>query len=566
MPTLRSSLRLAGWVLGASAVVASASRADSPGSPKYLNSTIVHTTLTHKSDGSPMTDAGERKAAKTWSTSYVVAGGKDNDATRAAVELANTKASPAEFLATIEKAAKLAKGRGDGTVTLFLAHGGALGGGGIEEPAFNGTVELNGAGTMSLVGRETNVVSGDGVRRINIFNINYKRPKRTDGSPNATVELSSAMEEDLKFYLDIGKKLTANGVRSLVILNCDAGKASQFIQKMADDWGVLVAVPRRSVAVQVKSPTRVRVFYVDLEQSKDDPKVFTQVHPDSDLPETEENIVFNFARNWAAAWPKAWGPAGGAGPKCATIASAGDKAACLAAKPAWCKMSGGPDCDPLAMVDAHDHGSTPLPHCKRVVGDPSGKRGLADASPQAIAAKQPFCSHSCPAGTFLSDRRCKKLVCPQGRALIGEVCEACARHPTHASCHAQPVQPGPIRVTLQCSADAESRAWDLHAVNSAGSVHGKYEVKCKNKFGKDDSALATVVKRPDARPGESYQTAQSRYVSAGRFYLGWSNWDDGHPLQPRCYVQFLGYKEGTTQPDGRGAESDYINCPKATPK
>lgn len=70
----------------------------------------------------------------------------------------------------------------------------------------------------------------------------------------------------------------------------------KLVQKIADDWNVLVIVPSEELAVQVRARGRVRAFINgEAEESG------------SNIPSAEEELVFgDFNRNWGVAFPAAW--------------------------------------------------------------------------------------------------------------------------------------------------------------------------------------------------------------------------------------------------------------------
>jgi len=65
---------------------------------------------------------------------------------------------------------------------------------------------------------------------------------------------------DWQVYKEIGNALRSAGVYKVVVLACRVGNATDFIKKVANDWGVVVEAYKDFVALQMQASKRVRIY------------------------------------------------------------------------------------------------------------------------------------------------------------------------------------------------------------------------------------------------------------------------------------------------------------------
>ena len=327
------------WFALAVALSSLAARA----SPPLLDGAVIYSDMDKDSTGKKITDPDDRKAASMWIKQYVA----KRPTLRSGV-LQGIKANHAQITKAVEAAASAAetavkKHKADGFVAFFISHGGASSSTSRTDSA-EGLIELNGWGSVSLVGRNSDLSKKD-PGAIEIFHANQHKQK----GPKEMIKPSE--EEGLKFYLGLGKVLKAHHIDTVVFLACDAGRGQDFLQKIADDWDVLVVMPKTKLAVQVRAKKRVRAYILGDHDGEG-----------SNVPLAEENIVFGkFTEHWGHAFPTAWdasrkhlppgfedgasvGPHGGSTSILPTPDCSSTNLECRQAVGLYCKMNPSPHC------------------------------------------------------------------------------------------------------------------------------------------------------------------------------------------------------------------------------
>lgn len=73
---------------------------------------------------------------------------------------------------------------------------------------------------------------------------------------------------DWQLYKEIGNALRSTGVYKVVVLACRVGNATDFIKKVANDWGVVVEAYKDFVALQTEANNHVRIYLASDDQGK----------------------------------------------------------------------------------------------------------------------------------------------------------------------------------------------------------------------------------------------------------------------------------------------------------
>ena len=256
--------------------------ASDPVPSRYLDGTILYSDMDKDFEGKRLPHKEDREAARKWSKQYVDKNKKHRSAVFQAIG-----ATHAQINKAVEAAARAAEKTGDKFVAFFISHGGAAESTSRFDP-LDGLIELNGNGTVSLRGMNNNKEKAGS---INIF---HDKPMKVGTATHNYPEAGE--KEGIAFYLGLGKILKKHKIDTVIFLACDAGRASRFLQKIADDWDVLVVVPDTRLAVQVRPKGRVRV-YIEKDHEGSG----------SNVAAAEENIVFGrFDSHWGHAFPAAW--------------------------------------------------------------------------------------------------------------------------------------------------------------------------------------------------------------------------------------------------------------------
>jgi hypothetical protein len=151
----------------------------------------------------------------------------------------------------------------DGRVIINVGHG--AGGGTLQSN--QGSFELAPGGVMRIVGRD--VANGF----VDVFyDVNLKGPPHT-----------SDMEHDLKnnpnsprlarwaIYQEIARAFKSVRPREVALLTCRVGSSTEFLRKVANDWGVVIRAYRQRVAltedITTVGRTVTRRFFMHLENN-----------------------------------------------------------------------------------------------------------------------------------------------------------------------------------------------------------------------------------------------------------------------------------------------------------
>jgi hypothetical protein len=156
-----------------------------------------------------------------------------------------------QVVSAISSAARLA-GQG-GTLIFNVGHG-------ASDAPIVGMVELAPGNKMSLGSQgQTNIF-------VNVFyDVNL-------GGPNSF----SDMEKDIKFYANssgarqrranwevyknLGKIVQNARIRRVIFLTCNVGNATEFVKKIANDWGTVVEAYKRRIKLEPQSNGNVRMY------------------------------------------------------------------------------------------------------------------------------------------------------------------------------------------------------------------------------------------------------------------------------------------------------------------
>ncbi len=149
-----------------------------------------------------------------------------------------------------------------GTVILSVGHGTAVDGSSVD-----GMCEIAPGGTFKLVGL-------NGVGTVSVF---YDVPKFAGQKSDMEFDLAnnpnSPRLTKWKVYQSIGAKFKSVRPRRVILLTCRVGNATDFVKKIANDWGVVVGAYRKRIASNedvVITPGKASksFFYLFLEGEK----------------------------------------------------------------------------------------------------------------------------------------------------------------------------------------------------------------------------------------------------------------------------------------------------------
>jgi len=194
--------------------------------------------------------------------------------------------SPQQVVDIIGKAAKLAGA--NGTLIFNLGHGGTSTSGDTRE----GFVDLAPNKKMRIGGQQQDGIFINVFYDVNVAGPNAFSDMDNDIKFNANTTGAKTRQQHWISYKKIAEAIQAAHLYRVLFLTCKVGNSSDFIKKIANDWGVVVTAPRRRV---VLSPQKNRV----------------RIHLEGDAPDTgtnvasseEELLVFNDFNSYSAAPP-----------------------------------------------------------------------------------------------------------------------------------------------------------------------------------------------------------------------------------------------------------------------
>jgi hypothetical protein len=171
-----------------------------------------------------------------------------------------------------------------GRLVMNVGHGSFIAG----QPA-DGLCELAPGGMLVLVGR--NVQPHNPRPGATIVNVFYDVPafpgQPSDLGHDTKNNPSSQRLKDWALYQDIGKAMRRMKPSRIVLLTCRVGSATEFLRKIANDWGVVIGAYTRRVACTEDTYSQpgqrsVTTSYVHLEG---------EVYPKSSSGGADDNVI-----------------------------------------------------------------------------------------------------------------------------------------------------------------------------------------------------------------------------------------------------------------------------------
>ena len=146
----------------------------------------------------------------------------------------------------------ISKAGAGGQLILSVGHGVSL-----DDAPADGLCELAPGGMITLVGRNNRPAHPkSNAVIINVFYDQSANPGQpsdfdfdTKNNPN------SQRLKDWAFYQDIAKAMRAGGLANVVLLTCRLGNATDFLKKIAADWGIKIIAYTKRVANTVDTYT-----------------------------------------------------------------------------------------------------------------------------------------------------------------------------------------------------------------------------------------------------------------------------------------------------------------------
>lgn len=186
----------------------------------------------------------------------------------------------------IGKAAKMAGA--NGTLIFNLGHGGTSTSGDAKE----GFVDLAPGKKMRLGGH------GQTDTFISVFyDVNVAGPPSVsdmanDTNFNAGTPGAKTRQQHWKIYQSIGAAIKAAGLYRILFLTCKVGNSTDFVKKIANDWGVVVTAPKQRVVLTPQKNQKVRIhlegdgpnFGTNVPESEQEVMVLTNVNSYSAAP------------------------------------------------------------------------------------------------------------------------------------------------------------------------------------------------------------------------------------------------------------------------------------------
>ncbi len=184
-----------------------------------------------------------------------------------------------------------------GQLAFSVGHGVAL-----DDAPADGLCELTPGGMITLIGRNNSPAHPkQGAAVINIFYDKSANPGQpSDFEHDTKNDPTSQRLKNWALYQDIAKAMRGSGVTRIVLLTCRIGNATEFLQKVAADWGVKIMAYKKRVACTEDTYTEpgkptVTTSYVHLEGEifpKQEPTGAAQnVKASEELPDRENVTV-----------------------------------------------------------------------------------------------------------------------------------------------------------------------------------------------------------------------------------------------------------------------------------
>jgi hypothetical protein len=150
-----------------------------------------------------------------------------------------------------------------GRVIINVGHG--AGGGAL--PAISGKFELAPANVMTIGGRDVNNVFVDVFYDVNLTG----PPAMSDMENDLKNNPNSPRLARWSVYQEISRAFKSSGVREVVLLTCRVGNSTEFLRKVANDWGTVIRAYRQRVAltedITTVGRTVTRRFFMHLENN-----------------------------------------------------------------------------------------------------------------------------------------------------------------------------------------------------------------------------------------------------------------------------------------------------------
>ena len=127
-----------------------------------------------------------------------------------------------------------------GVLIISVGHGGTVEG----NPA-EGKFELSPGGALTIAG---GLLQG---RFVDVFYDTRKDPKQpSDLENDVKNNPSGRFLANFRVYQDLSAKIKAIGLLRVVLLTCRVGNSTEFLRKVANDWGTVIQAYRKRVAIQ----------------------------------------------------------------------------------------------------------------------------------------------------------------------------------------------------------------------------------------------------------------------------------------------------------------------------
>lgn len=195
-------------------------------------------------------DSGDRHAV-TWSKQFV----DDSKLNRASVAM-KSNVTPQEAVKVIDQAAQ--KARNGGTIIFAVGHGSM----GTPGDTTSGWLDVAPKKKLRLGGRNVENTFHDVFYDLDPDGAGPSMSgKADDERGNTSRTVATRRQANFKIYQSIGELLSKSAVRDVIFLSCNAGNATDFIRKIANDWKIIVrAYKRRVVSQEEPTTTKVRFF------------------------------------------------------------------------------------------------------------------------------------------------------------------------------------------------------------------------------------------------------------------------------------------------------------------
>jgi hypothetical protein len=152
-------------------------------------------------------------------------------------QLISPGASPAATKDVIVRAARTAGSQG--VLIISVGHGSARGDTEI------GSFQLAPNGSMTIAGGLTTT------RFVDVFYDTRKRPDQpSDHENDLKNDPTSKFLKNWQVYQELSAAIKAVGLLKVVLLTCNVGNVTEFMRKVANDWGTVLQGYRRRVGIQ----------------------------------------------------------------------------------------------------------------------------------------------------------------------------------------------------------------------------------------------------------------------------------------------------------------------------